>query len=71
MLIAVKIRVKKNCKFYFLFKLVLSLGNSPNDNAISATTAFIDNAYSCQNWRISFFYAKTSLPANTATRSPG
>ena len=51
--------------------LYVDCGNSPNDNAIGAAPSYIDNAYSCKNYLISFKLAKTNLPANTACRSPG
>ena len=32
---------------------------------------YIDNAYNCKNWHITFNMVKTNLPANTAVRAPG
>ena len=52
-------------------KMYVDCGNAPNDSSLFVTPQFIDNTYSCKNWRISFFLAKTNLPANTYCRSPG
>lgn len=44
-------------------------GNSPNETDLFAAAPYMDNAYNCKNWHITYNFAKTNLPANAFTRS--
>ncbi|CAC5385055.1 XDH [Mytilus coruscus] len=52
-------------------QLYSDLGCLPNDNNLPVAFMFIDNAYYCENWKLTPVAVKTNKPMNTYCRAPG
>ncbi|CAG2214889.1 XDH [Mytilus edulis] len=52
-------------------QLYSDLGCLPNDNNLPVAFTFIDNAYYCENWKLTPVAVKTNKPMNTYCRAPG
>ncbi|XP_070198779.1 xanthine dehydrogenase/oxidase-like [Littorina saxatilis] len=46
-------------------------GSSPNENLMGAVFDNIDNAYHCENWRVTPIAVKTNTACNASCRGPG
>ncbi|XP_076115153.1 xanthine dehydrogenase-like isoform X1 [Mytilus galloprovincialis] len=47
------------------------LGYLPNENSLPGIVPWMDNAYFCENWKLTPVAVKTNKPINTACRAPG
>ncbi|XP_052067277.1 uncharacterized protein LOC127706661 [Mytilus californianus] len=51
--------------------LYADVGYNGNDSTLYSVYGFIDNAYYCENWKITPKTVKTNKPCNTYCRAPG
>ncbi|OQV18654.1 Xanthine dehydrogenase [Hypsibius exemplaris] len=52
-------------------EIYCNLGSQKNDSPIGHSKSFVENAYKCPAWKLTYYACKTNLPPNTYCRGPG